>query len=220
MVARSDLVRGMLEIGVVKFGSFLFKRDEGNPNAEPSPIYLNLRKPPKGPLTDGLIRQYVEDLMYPLLERANVRFVAVAGVPEAGDSFAGEIARIVRVQQIFLEKGEKEGKRSIVGIRGDVAIPKGPVLIADDLVTEAHSKKEAAEVLRNAGCTVKDVVVLVDYEQGGREELAEAGLILHEFWRITELLKFYRGAGSIDQEMYERVVDYLARNGRPTKSPA
>ena len=52
-------------------------------------------------------------------------------------------------------------------------------MVLDDLITTGGSKIEAIAPLAEAGLVVKDVVVLVDREQGGAEELAARGLRLH-----------------------------------------
>ena len=71
------------------------------------------------------------------------------------------------------------------------------VLLIDDLVTKADSKLEAAEILISNGLVVNDVVVLVDREQGGGEELAKRSLTLHSAITITQMLDFFARVGKI-----------------------
>ena len=76
------------------------------------------------------------------------------------------------------------------GIDG-VFEPGDVVLVVDDLVTTARSKLEVIEVLTANELTVWDVLVLLDREQGGWEELAAAGFNLHAAIGIRELLAHY-----------------------------
>ena len=62
------------------------------------------------------------------------------------------------------------------------------MVVLDDLVTTGGSKLEAMAPLLEAGLKVKDVVVLVDREQGGAEELAAHGLSLHAALTLSQLL--------------------------------
>ena len=85
---------------------------------------------------------------------------------------------------------------------------KRAVLI-DDLVTRADSKLEAAAILVEKGIKVQDIVVLVDREQGGEKQLAEAGYKLHAALKMSQMLPFYDRVGRISQEVYQDSVQRL-----------
>jgi len=55
----------------------------------------------------------------------------------------------------------------------------------------------AIEPLEAAGLEVRDVVVLIDRQQGGGAELAEAGYRLHAVLRLSEMLDLLVEAGRI-----------------------
>jgi len=86
------------------------------------------------------------------------------------------------------------------------------VLLIDDLVTQGHSKIEAVKLLRSYGLTVDDALVILDREQGGREDLAAIGIALHAAWQISELLHLYWGQDIITLEKYAEVLLYLEEN--------
>lgn len=212
---RRDLAQMILEIEVVKFGAFRLKLHETQPDAPLPPIYLSFRKPPKGPLTDGAVRQ-LADALEGLASTRHLKYDCVVGVPEAGEPFAEAFTKDAKVPLLFLDKEEADGKRQVVaGKRFKESMMKSNisagarVLLIDDLVTQAHSKLEAAEALRSAGLVVNDVLVLVDREQGGLEELAKAGLTLHAVWGLSRLLDFYLESGLIQPSTHHETVAYL-----------
>ncbi len=52
-------------------------------------------------------------------------------------------------------------------------------LVVDDLVTAGGTILKTVQALRDEGYTVSDALVVVDREEGGREELAKLGVKLH-----------------------------------------
>jgi len=62
--------------------------------------------------------------------------------------------------------------------------------------------------LRSNELQVADCVVLVDREQGGKEQLAERNVKLHSVFTLTELLNIYVKNGCIDRETQQKVVGY------------
>jgi orotate phosphoribosyltransferase len=61
---------------------------------------------------------------------------------------------------------------------------------------------------------VHDIAVLVDREQGGPAQLAEAGYTLHAATRLTQLLAYFRRTGQLDAQRYDEVAAYLAQPGQ------
>ena len=85
-------------------------------------------------------------------------------------------------------------------------------MLIDDLITKAESKLDAIAVLERNGLVVRDVLVILDREQGGREELRRRGYNLHSIFRLSELLDFYLQGGKIDQQKHDEVTEYLREN--------
>jgi orotate phosphoribosyltransferase len=62
------------------------------------------------------------------------------------------------------------------------------VVILEDIATTGQSAIDAAEALREAGAVVERVVVVVDREEGAKENLAEADLELESLVTASDLL--------------------------------
>jgi orotate phosphoribosyltransferase len=208
----------LFEVGAVRFGAFRLKLHETQPEAPLSPIYLNLRTPdnPKpGPLTPELVEE-VADLLYGLLHMTEgLDFRYVAGIPNAGEPIADALMKRLaswsRVTQIRLYKEETEDLRRIAGLlKGDWDLP-GKVLLVDDLITQADSKLEAVSVLESNGMEVRDLLVLVDREQGGSEWLRdEESIRVISAFTLSQLLDHYVETGKLDEQKASEVKEYVA----------
>lgn len=65
-------------------------------------------------------------------------------------------------------------------------------LVVDDLVTSGLSLLETIEPLEQSGLIVKDVLVFIDREQGGKEALQAKGYTLHSVVSVTELFSLLK----------------------------
>jgi uridine monophosphate synthetase len=101
------------------------------------------------------------------------------------------------------------------GATGRIAgaeIAKGDrVLFFDDVVSEGLSKLEGIKPLEQLGAKVENIMVVVDREQGGRENLEKAGYRVHALARISEIVKFLLGNREITREEAEAVLDYIKK---------
>ncbi|MGD9890376.1 MAG: orotate phosphoribosyltransferase [Dehalococcoidia bacterium] len=195
------LALALVEAGAIQFGAFRLKLHEERPDAPLSPIYIDLRllrsHPDQMDVAVAAYRALLQSCAFDLL----------ADVPMAATPFVAIISHLTRIPMITPRQPKTHG--SGASIDGAYRPGQTAVLI-DDLVTKADSKLEAARVLEAEGLRVRDVVVLVDREQGGREQLTAAGYTLHAAVRFAELMDIYRRTGVIDDEAHARISDYMA----------
>lgn len=214
------LARSLWDQGAIKFGEFKLKLHEKYPNAPLSPIFLNLRTPdnPKpGTLTaDDVARAAM--LMNAYVEyNEKVYFDFVAGIPNAGTPFAQSMIKMAGVQALQLGKVVQGDSRRIGDVTDDVAFEDGEeVLVVDDLITHADSKREAFESIIKAGLRVSALVVLVDREQGGADEIAQMGIPFISVFTLTELLDRYVQEGFLTDESRIRIREQLTQIDRYT----
>ncbi|NWF87321.1 hypothetical protein HXY32_05885 [Candidatus Bathyarchaeota archaeon] len=85
------------------------------------------------------------------------------------------------------------------------------VLFFDDVMSEGLSKLEGIKPLEELGAHVKHVMVVVDREQGGKENLERLGYKVHALTRVSELVKCLLQTGKISKEQAEAVMKYIKR---------
>lgn len=62
------------------------------------------------------------------------------------------------------------------------------IVLVEDVITTGGSSIRAVEALREAGLTVSSVVVLVDRDEGGRENLTEQGVDVRSIYRRSDFI--------------------------------
>lgn len=194
---------------------FRLKLHEKNPDAPLSPFYLNLRtkeNPKPGPLTPELVDVIGRELWSLARDQRVQQADRVAGVPNAGDPLAAALSTVSGLPLLVLRKEEHaDGRRVSTVVEGDV-IQEQEVLLVDDLITKADTKLEAIEVLEERGLGIRAVLVLLDREQGGADELWDRSVPLHALFTITELLNLYVAEGRISKEERDEIATYIKKN--------
>jgi len=203
--SQKELALSLFAAGVIKFDfkkGWRLKLHETHPEAPLSPFYIDLRK-----IQSHLDAKFkAVSALASLIKKLEYDYIA--GIPLAAVALASSLADSVGKPQITPRMDKKTHGESRA-IDGDYKKGK-MVLLVDDLITSANSKLEAIKVLEDCGLVVKDVAVVFDREQGGVNQLAEKGYVLHSVLRIKPVLKFYADVGKITPNQLERVLDYLS----------
>jgi orotate phosphoribosyltransferase len=197
----------LLATGAVKFGAFRLKLHEKQPDAPLSPIYVDLRTLRSFP--DALDAAVAT--LAGMIAARGLSFDLYADVPQAATPLVAVLSHFTRVGMITPREAKTHGAGDAIN---GAYTPGQTILVIDDLVTRAESKLEAIRVLEANGLLVRDIVVLVDREQGGVEQLAAAGYQLHAAVTLSQLLDHWRATGGIDDPTYERVRAYATQAQR------
>lgn len=202
------LAKALWELGAVQFGDFTLGRTTLH-----SPVYVNLRLLISNPRALAraarVMHQEVQTLQR--MRHPHVQpFQRVAGIPFGGLHLATAFSLQSKVPMVYIHPSrERDGSSAYVeGLyqRGET------VLLIDDLITSGGNVIETAAFLQmHAGLRVRDVLVLLDRQEGARERLRHHGYNLISILGLETLLNYLMASGRIDEEWYRRSIDYIQR---------
>jgi uridine monophosphate synthetase len=190
------LILALHDAGCVQFGEFTLA------SGVQSPIYLDLRRMASYP---GLLRMAADvyaDLLRPL------SYDVLAAVPYAALTIGAAVALATEKPLIY---PRKEVKAHGTGRSVEGAFQPGQrAAVIEDLVTSAGSVISAIGTLEAAGVAVSDVVVLIDRQQGGPENLAAAGYRLHAALTLSQIVEALAASGRMTAAQADAVRNYLS----------
>jgi uridine monophosphate synthetase len=195
MDSTRDLALALFDIEAVRFGRFALH------SGKISPIYIDLRLLISRP---SVLRQAAIEYSRVL---AGLTYDLLAAIPHAGLPIGTAIALETDQPLVFPRKQIKTygtGKQ----IEGKWQVGQTAIVI-EDLITSGDSILQGIAALKASGLHVREALVLIDRQQGGREALAAAGYQLHAVMTMTDLLTYLEEGGRISAHERHRVLNLL-----------
>lgn len=184
------------EIGAVKLGNFRLH------SGRLSPIYIDLRLLVSFP---HAMRQVAAAYRH-LLD--GISFDLLAAYPYAALPIGVAISLQMDRPLIY---PRKEAKAHGTGRQVEGRWEAGQTaVVVEDLITSGDSILQAVAALKDEGLRVRDAVVLIDREQGGRENLEEQGYRLHAVMTLDRLLSILEDRGRITTRQRTEVLQELS----------
>ncbi len=200
------LAKALWDLGAVQFGDFTVGRTTLH-----SPVYVNLRLLISDPRALQRAGRVIHGEVQTLQRMLNPRvqpFQRVSGIPFGGLHLALSYSLASKVPLVYIHPAkERNGARAFVEgkyERGET------VILVDDLITSGGNVIETAAFLQiEAGLKVKDVVVLLDRQEGGEERLRRSGYNLISVLGLETMLNYLMASGRIDEGWFRKSIDYV-----------
>jgi orotate phosphoribosyltransferase len=189
----------LIKNSAIKFGDYILT------SGKKSPYYIDLRQTISSPITMDWIGNALTRIV--INEIGKDKIDKILGVPTAGVPFATVVSQKLAIPLIYYRQARKEHgvRKKIEGIldRND------RVLIIDDLITTGEGVIESAEVVRDQGGVVNELVVLLDREQGGKERLRSSRIEPHVLFKISDAMEWLHTVGLIEDKVFDTVNRYI-----------
>jgi len=186
--------------GCLKFGSFKIK------SGALSPYYIDLSGLFSSPkhlrcIVDIAVEKVKEILAFEHVDK-------LASIELRGALLLPGIACQLNLPCTVVRKETKT-----YGVTGRIVgaeVNKGDsILFFDDVISEGLSKLEGIKPLEELGARVRNVLVVVDREQGGKENLEKLGYKVHALAKISSLVDCLYQMGRISKEQGDTVLSYV-----------
>ena len=196
----SSVANSLYRSGCLKFGNFKIK------SGALSPYYIDLAGLISSPQELCSIAEIAACEIRNL--RAVDRIDKLASIELKGALILPSIGCQVNLPCVVVRKEEKA-----YGVTGRIVgaeVSKGDqILFFDDVLSEGLSKVEGIKPLEELGATVRHLMVVVDREQGGKDNLEKLGYKVHALARISQLVNRLLEHGQISRTQADAVLDYI-----------
>lgn len=139
---------------------------------------------------------------------ASYRVDKLASIELKGALILPSLACRLNIPSVVVRKKPKhyglEGK-----ITGGTIVGGEKILFFDDVISDGMSKLEGIKPLEDLGAQVEHVMVLVDREQEGRENIERAGYKFHALTKTSKLIMHLFQSQQISEKKAKEILDFL-----------
>ena len=196
----SEIACALVRSGCLKFGAFKLK------SGIVSPYYIDLTGLLSSPRDFRCIVDLVAEEIGKIM--ASAKIDKLASIELKGALLLPSIACRLNLPCLVVRKEEKRYGVTKRVVGGEVV--KGEhLLFFDDVITDGKSKLEGIEPLERLGAQIETVTVVVDREQGGKDNLEKSGYRFRALSTISELVKYLYKSSQIPKEQADAVLAYI-----------
>jgi len=179
--SKDELIEMFFSEGAILFGRFVLT------SGKESDYYINVKKL----ITNPKALKLIAELMKEKTEELGVEFDRVAG-PELGAVPIATALSLETGKPLVIVRKKPKGHGTGSQIEGEVK-PGDRVLLVEDVTTTGGSVLRSAEVLEKEGAEVAAILVVVDREEGARENLAD-----YRFVPLVTVSELFARRGSVE----------------------
>jgi uridine monophosphate synthetase len=184
-----DLVLQLYDIGFLRFGEFV------KASGAVFPYYIDLRVIISNPqVFDAVISAYSAILR-------GLTFDRIAGIPYGSLPTATGLSLHLNKPMIFPRKEVKAhgAKRLVEGHYH----PGETAVLVDDILISGKSAIAGAKKLESVGLTIRDIVVLIDHEQGVQDRIRQQGYNPYAVLKLSDIATTLAEAGRISEDQMQ-----------------
>lgn len=172
---KNELIRLLKEVNCVKFGDFTLA------SGKQSKYYVDIKKA----TTNPKVLKAAAKLVNYYVSKENNENLKIAGVELGSVSIATAVSLETEKDLLIIRKKAKEyGTKN--KIEGELN-PGDNVIVMEDVTTTGGSVSKAVDEIRAVSGNVNKIYVIVDRQEGAKENLAENNVELIPLVTIEEL---------------------------------
>ncbi len=195
---KRNIIEELYDIQAIKFGQFTLK------SGIESPFYVDLRLIISYP---DLLKK-ISDLAWS--KASHLKKDLICGVPYTALPIATCLSISHNIPMLMKRKEAKDyGTKKLV----EGNFEQGQqCLIIEDIITSGKSIIETVEPLEELGLKVNDVIIILDREQGGTQNVKKHGFFVHSLMTITDVINHLVKAGKLSKETGEATIEFTQTN--------
>lgn len=194
------IAESLINSGALKFGKFILK------SGIESPYYIDLSWLLSSPEDFKRVSKIIADKILEITSKKAISKLAT--IELKGALMLPHIACILGLPCVIVRKETKTYGLTGRIIGGEIKSGEH-LLFFDDVLTDGKSKIEGIKPLEDEGGIIDTIVVVIDREQGGKENLESLGYEVRAVTTISEVVDRLLNAGKISVEEAEKIISYV-----------